>query len=46
MELYEIDRRVDRCKAMALEIEHFENRIAKVEEYIRHNKFMELVKLV
>ena len=31
---------------MSQEIEHFETRIAKVEEFIRHNKFHELVGLV
>lgn len=31
---------------MSQEIEHFETRIAKVEEFIRQNKFHELVELV
>lgn len=31
---------------MSMEIEHFENRIAKVEEYIRQNKFVELAHLI
>ncbi|CDW77287.1 UNKNOWN [Stylonychia lemnae] len=41
-----IDKRINNCKIMSQEIEHFESRVAKVEEYIRLNKFSELVLLV
>lgn len=46
LQLHEVDTRIDRCKAMSQEIEHFENRIAKVEEHIRNDRFLELVVLV
>ncbi len=45
-QLYEVNRRIKSCQVMSQEIEHFETRIAKVEEFIRHNRFLELVSLV
>lgn len=41
-----VSERIVRCKLMSGEIEHFESRIAKVEDFIRHDKFEELVALV
>eukprot|EP00347_Sterkiella_histriomuscorum_P022232 403331208 len=46
LSLHTIDTRISQCKAMSQEIEHFESRIAKVEEYVRLDRFNELVSLV
>ena len=45
-ELHKVSQRIERSQKMSQEIEQFESRVAKVEEYIRHNRFDELVILV
>jgi len=45
-ELVQMEGRIARCKDMSTEIEHFESRVSKVEEYIRQDKINELKDLL